>query len=293
MRASAPHGAADAGSSADDCGRAAKRARRDDGDSSAWQALRRDGVCALSNVVSAEWLASAQAFVQAMSPCVRYGGLRVELSIARTEEKFASKTLLAHSELAALLKRALGQDLKLLRVGGIMSFPGADDQPVHRDGQPLFTNAEMAEYEEHASSQRSFAASGERSPASDPAPASAPAPASRKEFGLPPHALHVWIPISANYSIESGATSFFLGSHLSDEASYELLSPQERNKYRKEQPIVPPGSVLVFDDRIFHYGGENRSQDIRTCIFYSFSRPYYTDGTLEADRDTTGWTEIE
>ena len=73
MRASPPHEAADAGSSADDCGRAAKRARRDDGDSSAWQALRRDGVCALSNVVSAEWLASAQAFVQAMSPCVRYG----------------------------------------------------------------------------------------------------------------------------------------------------------------------------------------------------------------------------
>ena len=42
--------------------------------------------------------------------------------------------------------------------------------------------------------------------------------------------------------------------------------------------VCVAGSALVFDDRIFHYGGENLTENIRTCIFYSFARPFYTDG---------------
>ena len=51
-------------------------------DGDPWLELQRDGVCALSNVVSAEWLASAQAFVEAMSPCVRYGNYALVLYIS-------------------------------------------------------------------------------------------------------------------------------------------------------------------------------------------------------------------
>jgi len=170
-----------------------------------------------------------------------------------------------------------------------------DPQPVHRDGQPLFTRQELSGLSQ---SRESNAATGPEARRHPPdAGSTSHESAARAEpqacNPLPPHALHVWLPISDNYSLESGATCFYLGSHHSFGEHFEDLPREEREQYPKAQPVIAPGSALVFDDRVFHYGGENRSSEVRTCIFYSFARPFFTDGTLEADRDTTAWTEIE
>lgn len=228
--------------------------------------LSRDGVCALKGVVSSTWAANALSFVHSLSPCVRYGGLRVELSLSRKEGAFSASTLLEHTGLRALLEQALGKEFRLLRVGGVMSFPGADDQPVHRDGAPLFTASELASYEP---------TKGE---------------GSGVQRALPPHALHLWLPIDSNYRPESGATSFYLGTHMS---SVETFAELPAHALIKSQPIISLGDALLFDDRIFHYGGANLSDTTRTCIFYSFARPFYSDSTREEDRDKTAWTEIE
>ena len=230
--------------------------------------LSRDGVCALKGVVSSTWAANALSFVHSLSPCVRYGGLRVELSLSRKEGAFSASTLLEHTRLRALLEQALGKEFRLLRVGGVMSFPGADDQPVHRDGAPLFTASELASYE----------------------PTKGEGSCLRVQRALPPHALHLWLPIDSNYRPESGATSFYLGTHMS---SVETFAELPAHALIKSQPIISLGDALLFDDRIFHYGGANLSDTTRTCIFYSFARPFYSDSTREEDRDKTAWTEIE
>ena len=79
------------------------------------------GVCEIRGAISLEWVKNARDFVAAMKPCVKYGGLRCELSFASTEAAFDWHALIAGNDvLAAVLKGALGPDYKLLRVGGIM-----------------------------------------------------------------------------------------------------------------------------------------------------------------------------
>ena len=250
---------------------------------SCWRTLQRDGVCSLENVLTRQFIGNALEFVHSLSPCVRYGGLRVELSLSRKEECFSVVSLLDHGLLSALLEKALGKDFRLLRIGGIMSFPGAEDQPVHRDGQPLFSKAELGARALRAASTREGEINLENSDSCN----------ASSSCALPPHAVHVWLPICSNYTEVSGATNFYLGSHESFGEVFEDLPAEERKMYPKAQPIISPGSALIFDDRIFHYGGANLSKNARTCIFYSFARPFYTDGTREQDRDITGWTEIE
>jgi ectoine hydroxylase-related dioxygenase (phytanoyl-CoA dioxygenase family) len=248
-----------------------------------WRTLQRDGVCSLENVLTQQFIGNALEFVHSLSPCVRYGGLRVEFSISRKEECFSVTSLLHHGLLSSLLEKALGKDFRLLRIGGIMSFPGAEDQPVHRDGQPLFSKVELGARALRAVSRRDGEINLENSDSCN----------ASSSCALPPHAVHVWLPICSNYTEVSGATNFYLGSHRSFGEVFEDLPAEERKMYPKVQPIISPGSALIFDDRVFHYGGANLSTHARTCIFYSFARPFYTDGTREQDRDTTGWTEIE
>ncbi|KAJ1493945.1 hypothetical protein T484DRAFT_1928402 [Baffinella frigidus] len=187
-----------------------------------------------------------------MKPCIKYGGLRCELSFASAEPAFDWRALVAGSEvLAAVLKEALGADYKLLRVGGIMSFPDSDDQDTHRDGQPLFP----------------LESSG--------------------GTALPPHAVHVWCPID-QYSLEAGATGFYAGSHRTVGRNLEDLRPEEVGKVIR--PVISLGDCLVFDDRVFHFGGANKTSAVRTCVFFSFAREWFTDGTSD---EGTAWTEIE
>jgi hypothetical protein len=51
-----------------------------------------------------------------MTTVVETGGLRVELSLSRKEERFSELLLLEQSTLGSLLEKALGKDYRLLRV---------------------------------------------------------------------------------------------------------------------------------------------------------------------------------
>ena len=159
-----------------------------------------------------------------------------------------------HPVLSGLLEKVLGDDYSLVRVGAIMSFPGSEDQEVHRDGQQLFESVEVE--------GRIF----------------------------PTHAVHVWVPVTPNYTAEAGATVFYPGTQNTFGSCIEDLG------IRREEaviPIIPRRACLVFDDRVFHFGGANTTSEVRTCVFFSFARPWFTDGTEEADRNITAWCEIE
>jgi ectoine hydroxylase-related dioxygenase (phytanoyl-CoA dioxygenase family) len=175
--------------------------------------LYEQGFCEIRGAVSLDWVRQAREFVAAMKPHVKFGGLRCELSFASTEKAFDWRELLTGSDiLGTVLKEALGSDFKLLRIGGIASFPDSDDQDVHRDGQPLFP----------------LECSG--------------------GVALPPHAVHVWIPID-QYSLAAGATSFYAGTHRTVGRLLEDLHPDQVGAVVR--PVIGLGDCIVFDDRYF------------------------------------------
>ncbi|MEE4316379.1 MAG: phytanoyl-CoA dioxygenase family protein [Erythrobacter sp.] len=92
---------------------------------------------------------------------------------------------------------------------------------------------------------------------------------------FPGHPLEVMLPASAvtlaiplvEMNQETGTTGFALGSHRTvthvDAPDFE--------------PIVPVGSAIVWDYRVFHKGMTNKSNRARPLIYASLCRPWWSD----------------
>jgi hypothetical protein len=64
---------------------------------------------------------------------------------------FASPGLYAHPVLLPLMKRLLGEAVVIHNIGAVLSLPGAEDQHVHRDLEPLlFDGVELPALPPHA-----------------------------------------------------------------------------------------------------------------------------------------------
>ena len=81
---------------------------------------------------------------------------------------------------------------------------------------------------------------------------------------LPPHCINIFIPL-IDLDVNVGPTEFFLGSHNS--RKYE-------NSYTT---IVPAGSIVIFDYRVFHRGLPNNSSIMRPIFYLTYSRPWFDD----------------
>lgn len=86
------------------------------------------------------------------------------------------------------------------------------------------------------------------------------------EFMLPASALTVAIPL-VEMNAETGSTGFALGSH-------RTLNHAEQPDFA---PIVPIGSAVIWDYRIFHKGLVNRSNGPRPLIYATCCRPWWSD----------------
>ena len=111
--------------------------------------------------------------------------------------------------------------------------------------------------------------------------------------------MHLWVPLTA-YSIETGATAFFPGSHRVRGEWTEVQRRVGTELAQEVRPELQIGDAIVYDDRIFHYGPANKSSTPRTVVFASFARRWYVDGVAEGGgggergaRAVTGWAEIE
>jgi len=245
--------------------------------------LEKDGFVCLPALISSQWLEEAKAAVEKIGARARFGGLRLEYNFALDHKPFDSKDILEHPEIQAVISRALGvapnrpeesagaaehvhkeARVRLLRIGAIKALPECDPQPMHRDGQHLFS-----EISTH----------------------------------LPPHALHLWIPLT-EYNPTTGATIYARGSHRS-RGGWEARGNRNARAFASKcvQPALDLGQAIIFDDRVFHQGAANLSSSPRTCVFYSFARSWFTDGVASeahpyprwADRTQTQtcWQEIE
>ncbi len=84
---------------------------------------------------------------------------------------------------------------------------------------------------------------------------------------LPPYALTCALPlIEMNEAL--GSTMLLPGSHRWQQrpAEAETLLP-----------VVPPGSCVLWDYRLRHFGTENRSTTARPLLYGTYARPWYRD----------------
>lgn len=159
---------------------------------------------------------------------------------------FDDPTLTMQPSLLGVIQAALGSGrLELDTFTQITSVGGADDQPWHADAGPLWPHTP------------------------------------RGESQLPPHGFVVVVPL-ANVTSERGPTNFQPASHF--------LPPGEKGgSFWRDRDgldasptgVISPESVVgdavVFDLRLRHRGGRNRSPDPRPLLYISYVHEWFTD----------------
>ena len=130
-------------------------------------------------------------------------------------------------------------------------------------------------------SQKAFAGLVRAQPGSEAQQWHADSPHVSKEHSEP-HLLNVLVP-TQSVTEDLGPTELLPGSHrltnhlenkaFGSEILYQAADNGPEKIGSREEPVkatMEAGSVLIFDDRILHRGGHNRSQLDRDVAFFSY-----------------------
>jgi ectoine hydroxylase-related dioxygenase (phytanoyl-CoA dioxygenase family) len=203
----------------------------------------------------------------------RQGG--VPLSI---EDSFADPEVVGNPLVLAIIEDLLGPDIVCSYFSSDTPMPGSEYQPVHRDGKELFPGVPVT---------------------------------------VPPFMYELNIPL-VDFREDNGpievwprthlVQDFPLGPQLRDElragggqirVSTEsgrpvmVLSSDARSTEVQQfadglqgQPVLmPAGSLLVRDPRMWHRGTPNRSTEARPMLSLAYGRPWYRFNAVEVRRD--------
>ncbi len=88
---------------------------------------------------------------------------------------------------------------------------------------------------------------------------------------IPAYAMTMLIPL-VECNRETGCTKVWPGSHLRNDSGEE-----EAAREAAVEPVVPVGSVLVTDSRLWHRGGANVSTTVRPLVYVSYHRGWFRD----------------
>lgn len=75
----------------------------------------------------------------------------------------------------------------------------------------------------------------------------------------------------SDFTADNGATEFVPKSHLTGAHPH----PKEQDQYPITQPVAPAGSLMVFDGRLWHGTGANRSNGDRLGALATFCAPQF------------------
>ena len=91
---------------------------------------------------------------------------------------------------------------------------------------------------------------------------------------LPIHCVNIFFPL-VDVAENKGATEFLLGSHTCSNYETEVKPRLDKS----EQTIVDEkaGSIILFDYRTWHRGGEHGGVDDRHVLYLTFSKPWFVD----------------
>lgn len=191
--------------------------------------------------------------------CQRGHG-RIDMRLSDDATPFDASELGSGAPWLPLVRQALGDDARLLWRGVVATSPGAEEQAAHADGPPVGydTWRRHADTSCDVAMQRRVASGGP----------------------LPIHALTVFVPL-VDTNMANGATSFYPGTHhvstmqaLAAEAA-EAGCASGAGAAARLDAIA--GDALIFDYRLFHFGGANRSARVRPILYLVYARSWFDD----------------
>ena len=106
----------------------------------------------------------------------------------------------------AACRSILGDDMKCIAMGCMLSMPGSDAQPMHQDGPHL--NADAYDKQEGGGSGEAGVPTKTKKSAGGKKGGSGSATVEH----LDPYAINVFVPL-VDISVENGGTEFWLGTH--------------------------------------------------------------------------------
>lgn len=165
---------------------------------------------------------------------------RYDFSCGMQRGVFAQDEFRYPSPVAELMRELLRRDYHS-SVGALPSIANSDDGPWHRDTYHLTDDRE----EEDGTYDDTI-----------------------EVKALPPFYYTALIPL-VPLTETNGATEFIKGSHR---LTYAEAVAQPRLMFD-----VDPGSVVLFDGRIFHRGRANDTAELRTVLYHVYCKNWYND----------------
>jgi ectoine hydroxylase-related dioxygenase (phytanoyl-CoA dioxygenase family) len=159
----------------------------------------------------------------------------------KVEPPFDNAQLYANPILMQLSRKLLGEWCKISSFGSVVTFPDADEQPIHLDHPPLYESEELCAQ-------------------------------------LPTHAVTVVIPlVDVDQSV--GSTAIWEGSHKSAGARHLLQQLMAEPDFSGSTfPLPQMGDVYMMDYRVIHGGMANESEIERPILYLVYGRPWFRDG---------------
>ena len=217
------------------------------------ETLQRDGFVIFNDVMQHSWVTSTRkVFASELQSSNRnhsaikhtrkgHGVFQPPLTMP-----FLDPLIIENSIVFQTLERLFGEHFfGCLPYGCNASFPGSEQQNVHRDCGHIFPEEDVAR----------------------------------------PPMLVVANIFLDDFTIENGATEIWPGSHCKvdadkEESSTLKISPSRWSKHTSTQTIAPSGSIVLRDMRTWHRGTANTTTKIRTMLSLVYYRPYFMPDNL-------------
>lgn len=172
------------------------------------------------------------------------------------ESPFNDPRLYANDRMMPILKTLLGDQCLISSLGSVLTFPGADAQPIHFDHPPLFESEDDC-------------------------------------IGLPPYAITMVVPL-IDLNEQTGTTAIWEGSHRKPGARDQLRRLMDFPDFSEACcPHAKQGDVYLMDYRTIHGGTLNRGDQARPILYIVYSRPWFRDAFNFRDQPAIDLSEQE
>lgn len=211
--------------------------------------VRRNGYVVLASVLSEEQIQELRAAFDPLfekyteEKGYNTGTARAQMFLPFTEP-FCKDAIIANPMALSIIDEVLGSDCRCTYFASDTACPGSDYQNVHSDLPPLFPELGV---------------------------------------GLPPYSLVLNIPL-VDVTEENGPLEIWPGgSHLDPDNTKHTDIAGETVSAAKfmhsEKVLMPAGSMVIRDMRMWHRGTPNQSSAWRTNLAFIYNREWYGAGS--------------
>lgn len=176
------------------------------------------------------------------------------------EPPFDAPQLFDNPDLQPIFRELIGHQYLISSFGSVVTFPGADPQPIHFDHPPLFESESDC-------------------------------------VGLPPYAITMVVPL-VDLDETTGSTAIWEGTHRQTGVRERLHDLMTNPDWEGASiPYAKKGDAYLMDYRVVHGGTANRSENSRPILYIVYCRPWFRDGFNFSDQppisiSNSQWKEL-